>query len=402
MQKLLTLFSESNVAKFSLIDLVIKFTALLFIPVFAFLLPPSELGRYGEWYSFYLLFFGTSSLALPTLLVIRFTKNNDVSILNLFTNHFFKWNIIFSPLILLICLTTKNFFLIGTSYICALGYFYIDLYSSYFRVKRNINSYTWLQTINLISLSIVPAIFSFGFIEYEFRVLSIIFPMFILIIVFNKIKAPKQKKIKAKDTFLSSFKFGFPIALLSALGFLKFGFDIQSIKNIDDFNLAGTLTLSFQIMSVITIAGAVITRNASPELYKLYSSSKRKEVLIAIFKYSLPILIISFIAVAFFSLAKGSFIKFQHLEIFVIPMIISAVIYVISQLLMTLFFFQEKSYIVSLLNATGAIIHPFITTYFVSNQEYIYIGFSYLFSSIFQALFVAMIFILNFKKITYE
>ena len=116
------MFKDSTI-KFSSVDVVIKAFSTITVPIFALILTAEQLGKYGEWFSFYLVIQKLIAIGLPSYLLVRLSKENNE---NFFINSqkiFIIWHIVVIVFLLLALFLFSSYFLIISLYLAASLFF---------------------------------------------------------------------------------------------------------------------------------------------------------------------------------------------------------------------------------------------------------------------------------------
>ena len=393
------MFKDSTI-KFSSVDVVIKAFSTITVPIFALILTAEQLGKYGEWFSFYLVIQKLIAIGLPSYLLVRLSKENNE---NFFINSqkiFIIWHIVVIVFLLLALFLFSSYFLIISLYLAASLFFLIELKSSFYRHKKNVLGYSRLQILYVISFFVAPLIICIFIPSYQSRIIALVTGLLFVNFFIVKQNPSLKNNLHLSDLLLETkraIRFGFPIIATAFLAWFKFGLDLQFLKQEGGYFYAGNLTLAFQIMTVVSILGALITRNLTPKLYILYKENNSKEFFKNIINYGLFVVIFGILVISLLPLLKVYLPEFSLSSKYGFWMILSAMVMVFAQFFATLFLYLEKTNHIFIFSFISSAIHPLVTYNIISHLDSSYIGISYLISSYIYFLLIYVAF-LKFRK----
>ncbi|MDP2636878.1 MULTISPECIES: hypothetical protein [unclassified Pseudoalteromonas] len=378
-----------KVRGFIVSDILSKGITAAFIPLFAYYMGPSDLAAFGGWF----LVFTTVSLFLslgsPSYFSKKIVDNNDVDE-ELFL--FFILTTIVLLVFIIICFSFKADF---TPFLCAYFFVFYQLRLSILRVSNRLYSYCKNNLAFSFLCSIVPF---FAYLYFDTWFARVYFYIFITVIfgggaiwfllcfrtfIFN------YKKLKLFS--IDIVKFGLPLSLGGTIFSLRTLFDFSMLEDNGSKDLAASYFLSFQVISIILLLGAILNRTLQPAVFKLIRDEKNyssllNNVSIKMLLVLVPLLLFGW----FFSLLYS---EYDGLYLFFVPMSIGAIVYTIAQLYSSVFLYHTESMGLLLCAVLSSFLHVFSTLVFIFINKVELVGASSLISSMF---FVFYIF--NLKK----
>lgn len=380
---------------FVIIDLVIKSFTFLLIPIYAFLLNPTEMGIYSEWFSFYTLFFAISIFGVNSFIVVLKSKGiKDVNVEPVFIRFLAKWWLLLFGAVFLVNALGLTFVLDYTLIllpVAAFSFCIIDYSSVKLRLKGSIKLYAVAQILTLLLAHLFPVVLTFFVPSAQTRIFaftfSLVFTSLLFIIIFKEIKFTSSSYSQGiKSLQISNnriFRYGFPFIILAIAQWFKAGFDLQLIKLNVGYELVGSLGIVLQISAVILIGSAIFNRIYSINLYNMIANNEIKNWFFLIFKLS-AITFLGSLAALFFGVYVFTkmITGYEYIEALMYPVMLSAAIYSIANYVSSILFFYEKTALFTSLHVFSALLHVGTSLYIISVIGPQYIGYSVLVSNL--------------------
>lgn len=231
-----------NIFKFISSDIAAKAISVLGIGVFAYFLTPAELGKFGEWFTYFNFLAIFMSLGLPSYVLLGYSKR-DESLRCLFTTSLFlNFCMLFLALLYILFLARSleyvNLLLVSFLYCVFL------LLQSVFMVLKSLRRYFLLQVLYSCLMLVVPLSVMYitnsfnsgsriiGFSLAVFLITCILIKPCVRLTAFSSLR--KRKLVKA-------LKFGLPLSLLACVGWVKQGVDIFILSKYVNYESTGRL-----------------------------------------------------------------------------------------------------------------------------------------------------------------
>ncbi len=365
-------------------DILSKGITASFIPLFAFYMGPSDLASFGSWFLVFTTVSLFSSFGSPSFFSKKIIDNEDVKEELFF---FFLLATITLSIFTLICFSLKIDY---TPFLCSYFFVFFQLRLAVLRVNNNLSTYAKLNLAFSFSCSIFPLVAYLYFDDWLARIYLYIFITILFggnaiwsIIPFRHFYI-RDKKFKSFS--INLIKFGLPLSLSGVIFSLRTLFDFLALEIKESDNLAASYFLTFQLISVVLLFGAILNRTLQPTVFKLIRDGEQYITTLHGFSAKILAAIIPMLAFGWgFSLFYA---EYESLNLFFVPMTIGAVVYIIAQLYSNVLLYNQRSSVLLWCSVWASLLHVLSSTTLIVFNLGDLLGLSSMFSSFFYLLYV--------------
>lgn len=386
--KVMSVF-RGNIAPYFLVDIFLKGLAVLFIPFFAKLMGPEELGLYVEWFAVYNAFFALICLGIPSYYLVLSVKSLsfpevEVHLFRIFLEWFF-FAVVISFII--VCILNGDALYFSAVATAAFFFFFIELAVANARFENNLRFYALLQLLLFVSTVFLPFFAVFFAPTFSIRMLVFVLSLsavsFFCFIKMHKKLLKKRDYLVTQEVRVRAYKYGLPLVSIALFSWLKIGGDLQFLKFYGGYDVAGNMGLAFQILAVVSIAGASLNRAASVKLYSLIKSEDDSGWYKTVIKMSVLVSVLGFISYFLFYMVVYFWLNEYFLALkFYGPMMIGTIFYCIAQFFASKVIYKEKTFLLTACLIFSSILHPAFSYIISQNFGYEFLGYSLLLSNI--------------------
>lgn len=348
-----------NIFKFISSDILAKAISVLGIFLFANIMGPEELGKFGEWFTYFNLFSIAISFGLPSYILLCASKKRgrlkSVFTLSLFINAF----------ALLFYFMLGYFFLSKEvlSLILASAFFYnvFLLVQSVLMVAGNAPRYFFMQSSYAFLGIMLPVAVMYGFdsFESEMRVIGFFFST-IIVFVFSLVIVRRLFSLRKVDfsRFSEMLRFGLPLSLLAGVSWFKQGADIYLLSHFQSYELTGKFFFAFQVIGILTILGASLNKH-----FKLtfFGCLNRRDygawfrVILGL--TGLMFLVYLTLCAAMFFLTNSFLVGYKESMQAVVVLGFGAIFYICAQFISSYYLFLKSTYFITVFSVITAVLH---------------------------------------------
>ncbi|MCK0107315.1 hypothetical protein [Marinobacter sp. S0848L] len=380
---------NGSIAPYFMVDVSLKGLAALFIPLFAKFMGPEDLGLYVEWFAVYSVVSALICLGIPSYyLVVSIKKGKGAEIEAHLFKVFLEWSflIVVASCIFGLFLNGQLFYVFAII-LAAFSFFFIEFAVSNARLENDINFYALLQFFMFLSTVSIPFVAVLLTPTFDSRalafVLSLSFVSLFCFVKMNRKIVRKRDVLVTSEVRVSVYKYGLPLVSIALFSWLKLGGDLQFLKSYGGYGVAGNMGLAFQILAVVSIAGASLNRAASVKLYSFIKNEDNDGWYKAVTKMSFLVAVLGIISYGLFYLIIHFWLSEYTLALkFYGPMMVGTVFYCAAQFWASRVIYKEKTYILTVCLIVSSLLHPIFSYVINLTFGYEFLGYSTLFSNI--------------------